>query len=219
MGRVMKSVAFINPIFTQTYQHYLNQLSSMVFDSAISERLGITVISENNLRIKLFNECYDVSSQGIMDQNGKDVTFEKCVVLSRYVIHCQNEPVVQKDDWFSFKDFKDAGPLKVYFLNAVELPISNHFSGSVNALKDRINAIGGIHPEIDLPYHLCLIVQALPKIPLLVLFNDQDEEFPATCKILFKKSADTYLDAESLAILAAIFSNMVCHNKLDHLKV
>jgi hypothetical protein len=34
-----------------------------------------------------------------------------------------------------------------------------------------------------------------------MLFNDADEEFPATCCVLFESRAETYLDMECIAML------------------
>ena len=42
--------------------------------------------------------------------------------------------------------------------------------------------------------------QALPRIVLLLLFNDGDEEFPAKCTVLFERHAEHYRDPESLAM-------------------
>jgi hypothetical protein len=36
----------------------------------------------------------------------------------------------------------------------------------------------------------------LPKVPLLLVFNDADGEFPADCSVLFEKRARSYLDME-----------------------
>ena len=47
----------------------------------------------------------------------------------------------------------------------------------------------------------------LPRIPLLLLFNDADEDFPAHCSVLFEKRADTFLDAECLAIAGRLLFN------------
>jgi hypothetical protein len=44
------------------------------------------------------------------------------------------------------------------------------------------------------------LVSALPRISLLLLFNDGDEEFPAKCTVLFQRHAEYYLDPECLAI-------------------
>jgi hypothetical protein len=41
----------------------------------------------------------------------------------------------------------------------------------------------------------------LPRVPLLLLFNDADDEFPAACSVLFERRAAGYLDMECLAML------------------
>jgi hypothetical protein len=38
-----------------------------------------------------------------------------------------------------------------------------------------------------------------------LLFNQEDEDFPASCKVLFSQGVDQYFDPESLAILADYF--------------
>jgi hypothetical protein len=37
-------------------------------------------------------------------------------------------------------------------------------------------------------------------VPLLLLFNDADEGFPAACSVLFERRAGGYLDMECLAM-------------------
>ena len=46
--------------------------------------------------------------------------------------------------------------------------------------------------------------KSLPKIPVLLLFNDSDEEFPAQCTVLFERSAENYLDMECLAMVGML---------------
>ena len=43
------------------------------------------------------------------------------------------------------------------------------------------------------------------KKPLLLLFNDKDEEFPAQCTVLFEKRTETYLDMECVAMVGMLF--------------
>jgi hypothetical protein len=45
---------------------------------------------------------------------------------------------------------------------------------------------------------------ALPEIPVLMLFNDADEEFPAQCAVLFERCAEKYLDIECLAMVGML---------------
>jgi hypothetical protein len=58
-------------------------------------------------------------------------------------------------------------------------------------------------------YDVSMQLTALSKIPVLLLFNDADDEFPARCSLLFQKSIENYLDMESVAIVGNIFSKMI----------
>jgi hypothetical protein len=48
--------------------------------------------------------------------------------------------------------------------------------------------------------------EALPRVSLLLLFNDRDDEFPAGCTVLFNRQAESYLDPESLAMTGGLLS-------------
>ena len=54
---------------------------------------------------------------------------------------------------------------------------------------------------------------ALPKMSILLLFNDKDEEFSAECSVLFQKQAEYYLDPESLAMTSAFLSKKLIDSK------
>ena len=63
--------------------------------------------------------------------------------------------------------------------------------------------MGGFAHQMEISYDLAVKFDALPRISLLLLFNDGDEEFPAKCTVLFQKHAEYYLDPESLAMTGA----------------
>jgi hypothetical protein len=54
-----------------------------------------------------------------------------------------------------------------------------------------------------------MILYPLPKVPVLLLFDDVDEEFPAQCKVLFERRAEHYLDPECLAIIGRLLNNFL----------
>ena len=64
--------------------------------------------------------------------------------------------------------------------------------------------IQGNPPAATFSYDLCMHFNALPKIPVLLLFNDSDEEFPAQCAVLFERRAENYLDMECLAMVGML---------------
>ena len=90
-----------------------------------------------------------------------------------------------------------------YFASDTEKAIEKRFSGRLDALKRACAAFGGHQTEMDISYDLSVQFDALPRISMLLLFNDGDEEFAAKCNVLFQKHAEFYLDPESLAMMGS----------------
>jgi len=59
----------------------------------------------------------------------------------------------------------------------------------------------GFGPNIDVNYDFAMQFDPLPRIPVLLLFNDVYEEFSAQCSVLFERRAEKYLDSECIAML------------------
>jgi pimeloyl-ACP methyl ester carboxylesterase len=103
-------------------------------------------------------------------------------------------------DWVTYKDFRDATPFVEGFLNNAERPISRHFAGRLDDLRKACAELTGRPFQAGISADLVMKLDALPKVPVLLVFNDQDEDFPAHCALLFEKRAEKYLDMECLAI-------------------
>ncbi len=56
-------------------------------------------------------------------------------------------------------------------------------------------------------YDISFLFYTLSHIPVLLLFNEADELFPAQCIILFKETIEHFLDMESVAILGLILTD------------
>ena len=191
-------------VFKKTYTEYLAQISSIDF-STKQERLGVK-LEGREIVVPFFGKSYRFSSNSIADPSGKRPDFGTCVVLCKYLLLCTaGSP--QESDWVSYRDFKEAGPLTHFFVSNVENPIAATFSGLAGDLEKACVAFGGTRPDIQLSYDLIMRFDPLPKVPLLMLFNDADDDFPANCSVLFESRAEKYLDAESLAILGGIFTD------------
>jgi len=119
----------------------------------------------------------------------------------------KGEITKREGKWFHYRDFKNSGPLLDAFYNNVERKIAEHFKGKTNTLIDCCKKLNGIPYQKGWSYDVSFIFNALPKIPVLLLFNDADELFPAQCNILFKSNIDRYLDMESVAILGLILTD------------
>jgi hypothetical protein len=193
-------------VFEKTYQNYLEQLREISLES-VAHNLG-SKIEGNRLIIPLFIKEYEISGEGIADQSGKKPSHDVCVILSKYILRCPAIPP-KEHDWVSFRNFKDSGPLMSYFTNEVERAIGSYFSGRLNALKKASDTLGGYPTDLEVKYDLAIQFDALPKIPVLMLYNDADEEFSAKCSILFESRAEKYFDAECIAMIGwQLFSHL-----------
>ena len=197
-------------IFEAHYHDYMNRLAGI----DMAPRLPILDIQMkgNTCLIPFFGETYGVSPEGITDASGKRPSYDVCVMLCRYLLNCPRQLPVQ-DDWVSFRDFKDAGPLTVFYRNSVEGLIVRSFAGNLPELNTAAAAMGGHPPLLELNYDVTVRFVSLPRIPLLLLFNDAEDEFPPQCSLLFERRTEKFLDAESIAIVGSILANKLSSPK------
>ena len=189
-------------VFDQTYEDYLSQIAGLDFNF-IADTLGVKVDNDDVI-VPLFGKSYRVSAQSITDSSGQKPHLAICVILCKYLLMC---PMIQPlgGSWMAYKDFKDAAPLIQTFSNTVTRPLAETFAGRMAELESSGKKMGGYTPGEEFPYDLCLQFDALPKVPLLLLFNDQDDEFPAQCGVLFEKRTEKFLDMECLAMVGMLF--------------
>jgi hypothetical protein len=194
-------------IFQNTYDDYLEMIKDINLES-ISDKLGAKY-EEQNIKIKLFNNEYAISAEGICGSSGKKPSYDICIILIKYILLCPEAPT-SDHEWVSYRNFKNSAPLVDYFSNEVEKAISNYFSEKLNDLQNASNLLEGYPSSLKANYDLAVQFDALPMIPIILLYNDSDEEFPATSSIMFESQAEKYLDCECLAMLG--------HQLFSHLK-
>jgi len=189
-------------VYQQTYNDYLARIAEIDLKFA-ADKLDLQTSGDAAI-IPFFGRPYRVSTQGIADPAGKQPHLAISVILCQYLLMC---PMIVPlgGNWMSFKDFKDAAPLIQAFVNTVTLPLADSFTARLADLEQAAEKIGGYPPADDFSYDLSLQFDALSKVSLLLLFNDQDEEFPAQCSVLFEKRVEKLLDMECLAMVGMLF--------------
>ena len=190
-----------NPIFEKNYRDYLRQLDCC--DPYLWEPvLGITVDRESKTaEIPFFKTVYRVSPSGVSDNSGKCPDYAICVILLKYLLMCPKQ-VPPETEWVHSRDTGDAVQGQNDGLSAIAVKeISKRFAGGLGRLKTAVEALGGMAPQTEYPYDLSAVIMALPRIPMLFLFNDADENFPAQATILYERRAESFLDAECRVML------------------
>ena len=193
-------------VFKETYQNYLDQIGKIDLDSR-AEKLG-GLMEKDEMVLSFFGQPYRISSRGITDPFGAQPPMGIIVVLCKYLLLCPDIPSLDKE-WVSYRDFKNTAPLVHSFVNHTERPIVRNFSNRLEDLAAACEKLGGRDPGLDLNYQLIMKLYPLPKVPVLLLFDDVDEEFPAQCKVIFERRAEHYLDPECLAIVGRLLNDFL----------
>ncbi|WP_022665115.1 DUF3786 domain-containing protein [Desulfospira joergensenii] len=188
------------------YKDYCRQISEHDL-SSIKDTLGIELQDESAI-VPLFGEEYLVSGKGITDKSGNRPGYLICVVLAKYLLLCPQAPSVN-EEWSTLTDLNSQFTNVNVFKSDAERPIIQSFTGKVNALIEAAGKLGCKPSKMDTIYDVSMEINALPKIKILLLFNDGDEEFPASTSILYQRHAGEYLDPESLIMIGMTFTKLL----------
>jgi Domain of unknown function (DUF3786) len=195
-------------IFEENYQDYCRQIASVDLAS-IKTRLEIQV-EDNVAQVQFFNQTCQVSGLGIFNTNNEKADYATCVILAKYILLCPDQLHLDSD-WCTFRDFKKESHFtntNIFNSDTIQ-KITTHFSGRLPDLKAACEKANGTKQEMGLAYDLSVSFTALPRLSLLLLFNDADEDFPSDCKVLFQKQAEYYLDPESLAMTSGLLARQL----------
>lgn len=111
-----------------------------------------------------------------------------------------------KDTWVSFQDLPNGMLYVKAFQGYTGDKLAKAFGNDVDRLHDACRKLRGKPLQIgDVAY--CF--QALPRVPVAVVYWTGDEDFPPTAQLLFDESACHYLPTDSFATIGGRLCNMI----------
>lgn len=186
-------------LFYEKAEGLLNEVTGIDLATR-ADALGGTCAGET-LTLPLFGRPHHISNETIRDHEGNPATPAVTVLLCRYLLSRPTDQPPASPEWVTLRDVKGAGVLTSVFTDNTRKIIETAFTGHPHSLAAASAALGGsveTHPGYDLSIRF----HALPRVPVLIHFNDAEVGMPAQCAILFGRSAQDYLDLESLSIIA-----------------
>ena len=185
-------------LFDLRYKDHLIELAEINLAER-AQALKLEIRSDSVV-IPFFGRQHLISEQGVIDSDGKAPTPAVATVLLNYTLRNSGIPPANPEK-ISFRDFKGAGPLVVSFANNTHHLIASTFAGRLEALEAACRGLAG-EPDVDAASaDLFMKFQALPGVPQYLSFNDRDDDFPAQSHLLFQRSAENYLNLQSLFVL------------------
>lgn len=196
-------------VFERIHSDYLEKVAGLDF-TAIAERLMVTATADEVV-VPLFGFDHRISARGVWGDNEQRPSHAVGVILFKYLLMCPQE-APGDDVWVTYKDFKDAAPFAGGFFNTAEKPIADRFAGRLDDLETACRKLNGKPAAVEVSSDLAVQFQALPKVPVVLLFNDHDEDFPASATVLFERCAQRYLDMECLAMIGMVLASWLARH-------
>ncbi len=155
-------------------------------------------LSDGSAEIPLFGEACAIKGDAVYRGGSKLDTIGSILVL-RYLLTAGDDPL--RNAWMPYRDFKDGAQFSSYIKANIEDVLAKRFAGKQALLRERLQAIGaGVYRSEAKP-DVAAALHPFPRVPLLAIFWDKDDEFDASFQFLFDASAESYLDMEALAVL------------------
>ena len=190
-------------VFEETYQRYLQEIRTIDILSR-ADLLGVEKQGQG-LLIPLYDALYHCSPDGITGPDGTAQLPAVRVILLKYILTCPQEVPVCPHSYKTYREFPGAGPLTSYFTANTNKILETTFSGRLENLRQAAARMGGVEQKSE-SYDYSVRFYALPRIPVLLNFNDRDDSFPAVCSVLYLASAECFLDMECLAMTGTLMA-------------
>lgn len=129
-------------------------------------------------------------------------------LLMYYLTTADGAPLT--GNWISFSELQDGRFYIQAFQGYTGQELARAFEDDRFAFEQAAQALGGTpFPLGDAAYAF----QALPKTPLLAVYWQGDEDFPASCQVLFDSAANHYLPTDAYAILGSTLTRRLIRHK------
>jgi hypothetical protein len=132
------------------------------------------------------------------EETGKDVSVMNQALLLYYFNTADGVPL--SGQWMSFSELPDGRFYNQAFQGYTGNQLARAFQNDQLSFERAAQEANGSRRAFGA---ISYAFQALPRIPILVVFWQGDEDFPASFQVLFEASASHYLPTDAYAILGS----------------
>jgi hypothetical protein len=164
--------------------------------NAIAEGLGAQIV-DDKLNVKCLGMDFRIDKMGKVHITGHINPWIE-ILLLHYIRKAGCSGLTGK--WVSFRELR-GGLVKAHsFKRDCEEPLKAIVDDHGEYFSDLLNVLGGM-PMDDQPADKAWIIYPLPKVPFLILYWKADVDYSSSLNILMDRTADEYLDVESIIFL------------------
>lgn len=171
------------------------------------------VEGSGSLRLFLFSRPILISFPDLVpadEQTGAPLPDMHQTLLLYYLSSADGTPLERR--WVSFADLPGGRFYNQAFQGYSGSEVAKHFANDIAGFESAGKKLGGVrlaYGDAAFAFHV------LPRVMLAVVYHLGDEDFPASCKILFDATSTHYLPIDGCAILGSMLAGklMAADNK------
>jgi hypothetical protein len=170
--------------------------------SAVEFQLSDTDNSHGEFRLEMFSRPIRISYPEYKVQDaasGAELPTYLQAMLFYYLVTCDGTP--GSGQWIAFSELPDGRFYAQAYQGYTGHPLARAFGEDLAAFSQAAESCSGERRYAfgDVAYAF----QALPRVALLVVLWQGDEDFPSTCQVLFDAAISHHLPTDACAILGS----------------
>ncbi len=190
---------------------WAKEKSSSMELSDIALRIGGRFINNGNtgqIILPYFNKKLFITKDKIVDDSGLEPTRNEQTFIH---IHMAQGGISRPmGNMKSFKEFPNTVSKIVSMVDLVETPLKTTFASNLKQLELACEKAGGknVSRQYDSPDFACQF-SVFPKVPVVLLFWDEEDGFDADVKLMFDETIIEHLDIESIMFMSEHLARML----------
>ncbi|HSH70707.1 MAG TPA: DUF3786 domain-containing protein [Deferrisomatales bacterium] len=177
-----------------------------------AERCGGTLTADGRgVALRFLDSGYLASRDDVVADTGDEPTIWVKIFLLIYLTRASGRSPA--GEWVAYRELPNTVSKSTSF-EACAARIAVQFEGDPAGLAKAVASLGG-EPHRFGSADGCFRFQVLPRVPLLLLFWDREEEFPARVSLLLDRHVLDYLDQEAIVFLAEAFASRLLGKDLN----
>lgn len=156
---------------------------------------------ENVVKVPWFGEIWKINRKTgiITDEHGEIPDVTQRLLIMHHLCFFRID-AVHSGKWVPFRQIREAACFERAYKKSAVDPVVKYFSGKTDLFSQAARALGGKPvPYGDAGFQ----INPLPQIGLQYIFYDRDEEFEASCNILFESTVTWWIHPESVPTIAS----------------
>lgn len=185
--------------YEKVFRHFQQEFLKLDQEKT-AVKLGFSV-TDQTIFIPWFRERWKIDRESgvIRDGKGQIPPVNDRLLIMHHLCFARMD-AVRSGKWVPFRQIREAACFERAYKKSAVDPVTERFSGRTELFDRAARALGGCPvPYGDAGYRITVF----PRIELTYIFYDSDEEFPASCNILFESTITSWIHPESVPSLAS----------------